>query len=178
MPKHVPELPGVEPSSFPFSKVVEANGFVFLAGQVGDEPGTPGPVAGGITAETRATLENIGRLLRAVGLDFADVVRVTVFIVDFDEFGAMNDGLPRILRRTLSGEGHGRRHPSRLDVPGRDGRDGGPLEREPPSGVGLRTRRGTCRWRRSCCPWSPAPRSSGCGHRPPPTASCRGLCAR
>ncbi len=35
MPKTVPDLPGLPPSQLPFSKVVEANGFVFLAGQIG-----------------------------------------------------------------------------------------------------------------------------------------------
>lgn len=90
MPRTVPALPGVEPSALPFSKLVEANGFVFLAGQVGDAPGTPGPVPGGIEAETTAMLENVGRLLGAVGLGYADVVKATVYLVDFDEFAAMN----------------------------------------------------------------------------------------
>jgi 2-iminobutanoate/2-iminopropanoate deaminase len=90
MPKKVPELPGIEPGSLPFSKVVEANGFVFLAGQVGDAPGRHGAVPGGIEAETKATIENIGRLLRAVGLDYKDVVKATVYLVDFNDFDAMN----------------------------------------------------------------------------------------
>ena len=90
MPKTVPVLPGVEPSQLPFSKVVEAHGLVFVAGQVGEAPGIAGPVPGGIEAETRAMLDNVGRLLRAVGLDYADVVKATVYLRDFDEFGAMN----------------------------------------------------------------------------------------
>lgn len=90
MPKAVPALPGEAPSSLPFSKVVEANGFVFLAGQIGDAPGSNGPVPGGIEAETRAMLDNVGRLLAAVGLDYGDVVKCTVYIVDFDDFPAMN----------------------------------------------------------------------------------------
>ena len=90
MSKQVPELPGIEASTLPFSRVVEANGFVFLAGQVGDVPGRAGPAEGGIEAETRATLENVRRLLQAVGLDLDDVVRATVYLVDFAEFGAMN----------------------------------------------------------------------------------------
>ena len=90
MPKTVPHGPGLEPGSLPFSKVVEANGFVFLAGQIGDAPGSNGPVPGGIEAETRAMLDNVGRLLKAVGLDFAHVVKCTVYITDFDEFAAMN----------------------------------------------------------------------------------------
>jgi 2-iminobutanoate/2-iminopropanoate deaminase len=90
MPKHVPELPGIEPSSLPFSKVVEANGLVFLAGQVGDAPGSEGPVPGGIEGQTRAMLENVGRLLRAVGLDYGDVVKATVYLRYFDDFATYN----------------------------------------------------------------------------------------
>jgi 2-iminobutanoate/2-iminopropanoate deaminase len=89
MPKTVPHGPGLEPGRLPFSKVVEANGFVFLAGQIGDAPGS-GLVAGGIEAETRQMLDNVGGLLRAVGLDYGDVVKCTVYITDFDEFDAMN----------------------------------------------------------------------------------------
>ena len=90
MPKTVPALPGIPPSSLPFSQVVEAGGLVFIAGQVGGTPGSDGPVPGGIEAETRAMLENVGRLLRAVGLDYADVVKTTVYMVDFAEFARMN----------------------------------------------------------------------------------------
>lgn len=91
MPKQVPKLEGVEPSPYPFSQVVEANGFVFLAGQVGDAPGQHGAVPGGIKAETRAMLENVGRLLTASGLTFADVVKATVYLRDFGDFAAMNE---------------------------------------------------------------------------------------
>jgi len=90
VPKTVPSGPGLEPGALPFSKVVEANGFVFLAGQVGDAPGTHGAVPGGIEAETRAMLDNVGRLLATVGLDYRDVVRCTVYLRDFDDFAAMN----------------------------------------------------------------------------------------
>jgi len=90
MPKHVPTGPDIATGPSPFSQVVEANGFVFLAGQVGDAPGSSGPVPGGIEAETRQMLENVGRLLRAVGLDYGDVVKATVYLRDFGEFGRMN----------------------------------------------------------------------------------------
>ena len=90
MPKTVHLPPGVEQGSYPFSPIVEANGFVFLAGQVGDVPGGHGPVPGGIEAETRAMLDNVGRLLRAVGLDYSDVVKATVYLRDFGDFAAMN----------------------------------------------------------------------------------------
>ena len=90
MPKTVPHLAGVPPSDYPFSQVVEANGFVFLAGQVGSAPGVHGAVPGGIEAQTRAMLDNVRQLLEAAGLGFGDVVKCTVYLVDFSEFAAMN----------------------------------------------------------------------------------------
>jgi 2-iminobutanoate/2-iminopropanoate deaminase len=90
MPRSIPDIPGVVAGEAPFSPVVEANGFVFLAGQVGQAPGTPGAVQGGIEPETRAMLDNVGRLLRAVGLDYADVVRATVYLRDLADYAAMN----------------------------------------------------------------------------------------
>ena len=90
MPKTVPNRPGLEPGPYPFSQVVEANGFVFLAGQVGAAPGVAGAVPGGIEAETRAMLDNVGRLLAAVDLGYDDVVKCTVYLRDFDDFAAMN----------------------------------------------------------------------------------------
>jgi 2-iminobutanoate/2-iminopropanoate deaminase len=91
MPKTVPTLSGSEASSLPFSQVVEANGFVFLAGQVGNAPGEFRAVPGGIAAETRQMLDNVGRLLGAVGLRHGDVVKATVYIRDFADFDAMNE---------------------------------------------------------------------------------------
>jgi 2-iminobutanoate/2-iminopropanoate deaminase len=90
VPKTVPSVPGLEPGPYPFSQIVEANGFVFLAGQVGNVPGGHGAVPGGIGPQTRAMLDDVGRLLRAVGLDYADVVRCTVYLRDFGDFAAMN----------------------------------------------------------------------------------------
>ncbi len=90
MPRHVISGPDVTPSPMPFSPLVEANGFVFLAGQVGNRPGVAGAVPGGIEAETRQMLDNVGRLLKAADLDFSDVVQSTVYLVEFSDFAAMN----------------------------------------------------------------------------------------
>lgn len=81
MPRSVPALPGVTKSSTAYSDVVEANGLVFLAGQVGDPPG-----GGDLAAEARAAYQVIQRLLRAVGLDLGDVVRCTVYLRDIGDF--------------------------------------------------------------------------------------------
>lgn len=91
MPKHVPVLPGIQPSKSAYSQVVDANGFVFVAGQVGDDKETGGVVPGGIGAETRAMFANVERCLAAVGLGLDAVVKTTVFLVDMDDWAAYNE---------------------------------------------------------------------------------------
>jgi 2-iminobutanoate/2-iminopropanoate deaminase len=91
MPKSVPVLPGIQPSTSTYSQVVEANGFVFVAGQVGDDPATHDVVPGGIEAETRAMLANVERCLAAVGLGLDDVVKSTVYLVDMADWAAYNE---------------------------------------------------------------------------------------
>jgi 2-iminobutanoate/2-iminopropanoate deaminase len=90
MPKHVPALPGIQPSKSAYSQVVEANGFVFVAGQVGEDPATGEVATGGIEAETRAMFANVERCLKAVGLGLGDVVKSTVYLVDMDDWAAYN----------------------------------------------------------------------------------------
>ena len=82
---------------------------MFLAGQVGDAPGGHGAVPGGIEAETRAMLDNVGRLLTAAGLGFADVVKCTVYLRDFSDFARDEHGLPRVLPDRAADAGDGRR---------------------------------------------------------------------
>jgi 2-iminobutanoate/2-iminopropanoate deaminase len=90
MPKTVPQLPGIDSGDLPFSQVVEAGGLVFIAGQVGSAPGGHEAVPSGFEAETRAMLDNVGRVLHAAGLDYSAVVKATVYLVDFDDFATMN----------------------------------------------------------------------------------------
>lgn len=74
----------------PFSPAVRANGFIYLAGQVGtDSSGKVVP--GGIKAETRQVMENIGGVLQRTGSSFDRVVKCTVFLADMGEWGAMNE---------------------------------------------------------------------------------------
>ena len=78
-------------SAAPYSRVVTANGFAFVAGQVAtDAEGAL--VDGGIVAETHQTIINVRTQLRSVGLDLEDVVKVTVWLtdtVDFEPFNAV-----------------------------------------------------------------------------------------
>lgn len=74
----------------PYSQAIELNGSIFCSGQIGLEPGSGKLVEGGIEAETRRVLENIRAILAAAGLTLADVVSTTIFLIDLNDFEAVN----------------------------------------------------------------------------------------
>ena len=74
----------------PYSQAVKANGFIFVAGQLGVDPATGTLVPGGIEAETEQALRNVREILAAAGSDFSKVVKATVFLADLDHFSTMN----------------------------------------------------------------------------------------
>jgi 2-iminobutanoate/2-iminopropanoate deaminase len=76
-------------SGLPFSEGMVAGNTLYVAGQEGtDEKGKL--VAGGITGETKAALQNIERVVKAAGFEMKDIVSVTVFLADIKDFGEMN----------------------------------------------------------------------------------------
>lgn len=74
----------------PYSQAVKANGFLFLSGSI---PLTPEGevVEGDVSAQTRQALENIKKILKEAGLSKKSVVKATVFLVNMDDFAAMNE---------------------------------------------------------------------------------------
>ena len=73
----------------PYSQAVEANGFVFISGQIPIVP-TTGQMPEGIEAQTEQVMRNIGAILKAAGLGYADVVKSTVLLKNIADFAAMN----------------------------------------------------------------------------------------
>jgi 2-iminobutanoate/2-iminopropanoate deaminase len=71
-------------------KVLAIGTLLFTAGQVGFDPSTGELVDGGISEQTERVLQNIRAILQAGGLDLANVVKTTVFLVDMADFAAMN----------------------------------------------------------------------------------------
>ena len=73
----------------PFSDGIIAGNTLYVAGQEGtDDQGKL--AAGGISAETKAALENIQKIVKAAGFEMKDIVSVTVYLADIHEFGDMN----------------------------------------------------------------------------------------
>jgi 2-iminobutanoate/2-iminopropanoate deaminase len=90
MPKLVPEVPsGPEPIG-PYSVATEANGLVFISGQIPVDPDTGAPGSGNAAAQTERVMANLGVILGDLGLSFADIVKTTIFLTDMRDFPAVN----------------------------------------------------------------------------------------
>lgn len=75
----------------PFSEAVQVGDMLYLSGQIGVVPGTTTPVAGGMAAKARQTMENIRAVLARHGLTFDDVVKCTVMLADMADWPAFNE---------------------------------------------------------------------------------------
>lgn len=83
-------LTGERRRPLPFSDAVKVGHMLYLSGQIGTDEDFS-LVAGGVKAETKQTMENIGRILKRYGSSFDRVVKCTVMLVDMSEWGAVNE---------------------------------------------------------------------------------------
>lgn len=91
MPKSVPEISSAPKALGPYSFATEANGFVFLSGQVALDPVTGEPAAEKVSEETHRIMQNIGGILGDVGLGYQDIVKTTIFMTDMGNYGKINE---------------------------------------------------------------------------------------
>lgn len=75
----------------PYSQAIEANGTVYVSGQLPINPATGEFAEGGIQAEARQSLTNIQNILATEGLTMQNVVKVTVLLADIGNFAAVNE---------------------------------------------------------------------------------------
>ena len=74
----------------PYSQGIDAGGLVFVSGQLGVDPAT-GEVPENIREEVRNLMSAIDAVLQEAGLSMSDVVKTTIFVTDFDNYGVVNE---------------------------------------------------------------------------------------
>lgn len=74
----------------PYSHAVRAGGFLFVSGLGPVDPAAGSVMHGTIEEQTRRTLDNLMVLLKSAGKTAADVVKTTVYLLDMNDFAAMN----------------------------------------------------------------------------------------
>lgn len=74
----------------PYSQAIRAGGFVFVSGQLGLKPDDES-IGGGIVEQTEQIFRNLRAILDEAGSSLDSLVKTTVFLIDLDDFGAMNE---------------------------------------------------------------------------------------
>lgn len=75
----------------PYNQSVKAGGFLFVSGQIPIDPSSNTLVEGDVKAQAHQVFKNLKAILTAAQLDFANVVKTTVFLSDMSLFGAVNE---------------------------------------------------------------------------------------
>ena len=74
----------------PYNQAIVAGGLVFVAGQLGLQPGDT-VVAGDIGQQTEQALANLAAILEAAGSSMENLVKTSVFLASLDDFVGMNE---------------------------------------------------------------------------------------
>jgi 2-iminobutanoate/2-iminopropanoate deaminase len=74
----------------PYSPGIVSGNFLFTAGQIGLDPDSQQLVDGGVAAQARQAMENMRTILEAENLTFANLIKVTIFLIDINDYAAVN----------------------------------------------------------------------------------------
>lgn len=75
----------------PYSQAIEANGMLFISGQLPIDPSTGDFPVGGIKEQTLQSFKNIKAILAEAGLTTNSIVKTTVLLADMNDFAGMNE---------------------------------------------------------------------------------------
>ncbi len=75
----------------PYNQAIEANGFLYVSGQLPIDVKTGEFVTGGIKEQCIQVLNNIGYILEEAGYGFENVIKTTVYLTDMKDFAVMNE---------------------------------------------------------------------------------------
>ncbi len=87
--KRIIASPAAPAAVGPYSQAVEADGTLYISGQLPID-GATGTMPDGIEAQTRQSLTNIGHILREAGYGYRDIAKTTVLLQHIADFAAMN----------------------------------------------------------------------------------------
>ena len=94
---HIIQTPNAPTPAGHYSQATVHNGVVYVAGQLPIDPTTGEKLQGSIKEQTERTLRNVEAILIAAGSDLSHVLKMTVYVSDISQWGAVNAVYSRIL---------------------------------------------------------------------------------
>ena len=99
--RRLSEAEGLAPGNGFVHAVAAAGQLAFVSGQVATDPDGKVVGAGNLAVQTTQALLNLQTVIRALGADWADVLRLNWYVVDVAELQALRDARDAILRPVL-----------------------------------------------------------------------------
>ena len=84
---------GGAPPLAPYSPGIQWDRLIFTSGQIGLDPETGKLVEGGVEQETRQAIYNLSAILMAAGSSLSQILKVTVYIADINNYSVVNHGV-------------------------------------------------------------------------------------
>lgn len=75
----------------PYNQAVQFGNMLFVSGQIALDPATGNLVQDNIQAETQKVMENLQAVLQAAGMDFSNVIKTSIFLMDMGQFAQVNE---------------------------------------------------------------------------------------
>ncbi|HEX5002190.1 MAG TPA: RidA family protein [Bacteroidia bacterium] len=75
----------------PYSQAIVSGNLMYVSGQIAIDPLTGGMIQDSIAAETGRIMENIGAILIEAGMDYANIIKTSIFLTDLNDFAVVND---------------------------------------------------------------------------------------
>ncbi|MBL0049990.1 MAG: RidA family protein [Bacteroidetes bacterium] len=75
----------------PYNQAVLANGTLYISGQIALDPANGGLIHSDIVAETHQVMKNLQAILEAAGMNFSNVVKSSIFLLDMNNFAKVNE---------------------------------------------------------------------------------------
>lgn len=91
MEKQVVNTSGAPAPIGPYNQAIKAGSTLFISGQIALNPETGQIEKENITSETHRVMQNLRAILTEAGMDFSDVVKTTIFIMDMNDFSEINE---------------------------------------------------------------------------------------
>ena len=88
--KRIISTPNAPKAIATYSQAIEANGMLFISGQIAIDPSIGKLIDGGIEEQTRQVMKNIGAILEAAGYSFKDIVKTSCLLNDMKDYATVN----------------------------------------------------------------------------------------
>ena len=75
----------------PYNQAIQYGDMLFVSGQIAIDPQTNELVQGNIQEETHMVMKNLKAVLNEAGMDFSNIIKSSIFIMDMGQFGEINE---------------------------------------------------------------------------------------